>query len=358
MHIILMAGGVGTRFWPLSRRSRPKQLLNIVGSKSMLRLTYERIRSLTDPSKIMIITNVELKKVIEEELPEVPPDNIIGEPQGRNTAPCIGLGAAIVLSRAGKDEVMVVLPADHLISDANNFRSTIKAGVEYARKNDRLITLGIKPTYPETGYGYIQIKDLRDDANGKNIYEVRTFAEKPNSETAERFLKSGDFFWNSGIFIWKTGKILQEIDEYLPELSSDLEKISQAVDKKSFGKVVRDMYSHTKPISIDYGVLETSEDVSVIVADFNWNDLGSWEAVYNISPKDNRGNVIHSDKKILINAQNNYFYAKNKIIAAVDVDDLVVVDMEDAILICRREKSQNVKSVVDHLVRKQMEKYL
>jgi len=358
MYIVLMAGGVGTRFWPLSRRSRPKQLLSIVGSKSMLRLTFERIRPLTDPEKILVITNIELKKAIEEELPEIPPDNIIGEPQGRNTAPCIGLSAAVVKTRAGEDEVMVVLPADHLISDSGNFRATIKVGADFASKNDTLITIGIKPSYPETGYGYIQISDLRHKQNKKSIYKVRAFAEKPNTETAERFLKSGDFFWNSGIFIWRTGKILEEMDEHLPELSSDLEKIAKAIGKKSFKKVVEEVYSHTRSISIDYGVMEAANDVSVIAADFNWNDLGSWEAVYNISPKDNRGNVIHSSKNILINAQNNYFYAKNKMIAAVDVEDLVVVEMDDAILICRKEKSQNVKSVVDYLVRKGMEKYL
>jgi len=358
MYITLMAGGVGTRFWPLSRRSRPKQLLKIIGSKSMLRLTFERIRPLTESEKILIITNMELKKDIEQELPELPPENIIGEPQGRNTAPCIGLAAAVIKTRAGEDEVMVVLPADHLISNTENFRSTIKIGVDFAIKHDTLITLGIKPTYPETGYGYIQTSDLLSKQKRKSIYKVRTFAEKPNMETAERFLKSGDFFWNSGIFIWKIGKILKEMDEYLPELRSDVEKIAQSVNKKTFKKVVGEVYSHTKPISIDYGVLESSEDVSVIAADFNWNDIGSWEAVYNISPKDNRGNVIHADKNILVNAHNNYFYAKNKIIAAIDVEDLVVVDMDDAVLICRKEMSQNVKSVVDQLVRKRLNKYL
>lgn len=358
MYIILMAGGVGTRFWPLSRRSRPKQLLSIVGSKSMLRLTYERIRSLTDPARILVITNMDLKSDVEAELPEIPSENIIGEPQGKNTAPCIGLGAAIVRARASVDEVMVVLPADHLISDTDNFKATIRIGTMFAQKHNTLTTIGIKPTYPETGYGYIQVGDLRETSDKRNIYRVRTFAEKPNMETAERFLRSGDFLWNSGIFIWKTGKILKEMDEYLPELSSDLERISDAVGKKSFGKIVENVYSHTKPISIDYGVLETSEDVSVIAADFNWNDLGSWEAVYNISPKDNRGNVIHADKSLILNAQNNYFYAKNKIIAAIDVEDLIVVEMDDAILICKREQSQNVKTIVDQLVRKGLENYL
>jgi mannose-1-phosphate guanylyltransferase len=358
MYIILMAGGVGTRFWPLSRRSRPKQLLSIVGSKSMLRLTYERIRSLTDPSRILVITNMDLKNDVQAELPEIPPENIIGEPQGKNTAPCIGLGAAIVRARAGDGEVMVVLPADHLISDTDNFKATIQIGTVFAQKHDTLTTIGIKPTYPETGYGYIQVGELRETSNERNIYRVRTFAEKPNSETAERFLKSGDFLWNSGIFIWKTGKILKEVDEYLPELGSDLERITAAVGKKSFEKIIENVYSHTKAISIDYGVLETSEDVSVIAADFNWNDLGSWEAVYNISPKDNRGNVIHAEKNLILNAQNNYFYAKNKIIAAIDVEDLIVVEMDDALLICKREQSQNVKTIVDHLVRKGLEKYL
>lgn len=358
MYIVLMAGGVGTRFWPLSRRETPKQLLSIVGSKTMLRLTFERIRSLTDVANILIITGKELKKSVESQLPEIPADNIIGEPVGRNTAPCIGLAAAIISARGDADQPMVVLPADHLISQVRNFQTILKLGVAFAAEQNTLLTIGIKPSYPETGYGYIQIGKEVHTRKGRKIYRVKTFAEKPNPETAERFLKSGDFLWNSGMFIWRTDAILAEIDEHLPELHEDLLKIQKSVRSKSFSRVVSDVYSRTKSISIDYGVMELAANVGVIESDFEWNDLGSWEAVYNISPKDKNQNVVNARDSIILNSSKNYFYSKKKIIAAVDVQNLVVVEMDDAILICRRDQSQNVKDVVELLSRQGKNKYL
>lgn len=358
MFVVLMAGGTGTRFWPRSRKSHPKQLLNIIGSKSMLQLTFERVKNLTSPNKIIIITNTEQKPHIEQQLPEIPSNNIIAEPFGRNTAPCIGLAACIIKKIENPKEVMVVLPADHLIGDAKKFISTIKSGVEYIESSECLLTLGVKPSYPETGYGYIQTGDKISDLQAIDICKVKTFAEKPNKDTAERFLKSGDFLWNSGMFIWKVEDILKEIDDHIPELGEDLVDIENAYGKSNFSKVLKEVYSRTKPISIDYGVMENAKKVCVIKADFQWNDLGSWEAVYNISPKDNNGNVVDGKKSILINTKNNYFYSSKKLIAAVDVENLVLVEMDDAILICNKDKSQNVKSVVDYIERKDMEDYL
>jgi mannose-1-phosphate guanylyltransferase len=353
-----MAGGIGTRFWPMSRRANPKQLLNIVGSKTMLRLTYDRIKSLTEPGRILIITAKELKRAIGSEVPEVPSRNIIAEPIGRNTAPCIGLAAAIISSRGDADSPMVVLPADHLISDVKNFQKTIKIGTDFAAEKDSLLTIGIKPAYPETGYGYIQLGKEIGSKSRKKIYQVKTFAEKPNFETAERFLKSGDFLWNSGMFAWRTENILNEIDEHIPELREDLKKIERAYGTKKFRHTLSDVYQRTKPISIDYGVMESAKNVCVVEANFNWNDLGSWEAVYNISPKEKNKNVIIAKDSILIDSSENFFYSKKKMIAAVNVDNLVVVDMDDAILICRKEQSQSVKEVVEHLSRKKMDRYL
>jgi len=358
MFVVLMAGGTGTRFWPRSRKSYPKQLLNIIGSRSMLQLTFDRIKKLTSPDKILIITNNEQKSKIEDQLPEVPNENIIPEPIGRNTAPCIGLAATIIKKLQDQNEVMVVLPADHLIGNAASFIKTIKAGVDYIKSNECLLTLGVTPAYPETGYGYVQAGDKISDSRGMDIYKVKTFAEKPNKETAQRFLKSGDFFWNSGMFIWKVSHILHEIDEFIPELSYDLKQIEDSYGKRNYKKTLSDVYSRTKSISIDYGIMEHAKAVCVIKADFKWNDLGSWEAVYNISPKDKNGNVLDSQLSVLINAQNNYFYSSKKLIAAVDVEDLVVVEMDDAILVCKRENSQNVKMIVDHLERKDLEEYL
>jgi mannose-1-phosphate guanylyltransferase len=358
MYIVLMAGGVGTRFWPMSRKSRPKQLLHIVSAKSMLRLTYERIVPLAPPEHIMIITNEDQKDQIRRQIPELPAENIIAEPYGRNTAPCIALASAIVSARGKEKDVMVVLPADHLVADSANFQRTIQIGAEYAARNKSLLTLGIHPHYPETGYGYIQMNERISEREGKEIFHVKTFAEKPNLETAVLFLKSGDFLWNSGIFIWSVKNILQAFQEYLPELGLDLLKIKAAVGKANFNTVVGDVYSRTKPVSIDYGIMEMAKDVCVLKANFDWNDLGSWEAVYNISPRDSHGNVVHSKDQVMINSRNNYFYSQKKLIAAINIEGLVVVEMDDALLICKKEDSQDVKTVVEQLARKGMNSYL
>ena len=358
MFAVLMAGGVGTRFWPKSRKTYPKQLLSFTGKKSMLQNTYDRIKPLTSDANILVITSADLKKAIEKQLPQLPKDNIIGEPERKNTAPCIGLAAAVIEQKASENEVMVILPADHLVSNVANFRKTLRVGVEYAKESNSLITLGIQPTYPETGYGYIQVDEKIATKKEKEIFKVKTFAEKPNFETAERFIRSGDFFWNSGMFIWSVKAIKREIDEHLPALGEDLKLIQQYVGKPKFRKALSDMYSRTKSVSIDYGIMEVAKSVIVIKSNFQWNDLGSWEAIYNISNKDNNGNVCHTKNELLMNAKNNYFYSPKKLIAAVDVEDLVVVDMDDAILICSKQKSQEVKDIVDYLKRKKMKSYL
>jgi mannose-1-phosphate guanylyltransferase len=358
MYIILMAGGVGTRFWPMSRKTRPKQLLHIVGTKSMIRLTYERVANLVDPAQILIITNKDQKDQIIKQVPEIPVENIIAEPFGRNTAPCVALGSAIVAARGNEQDVMVVLPADHLVADADNFKRTIQMAADYTEHNEGLLTIGIHPRYPETGYGYIQMNEKIFEQDERQIYHVKTFAEKPNLETAVLFLKSGDFLWNSGIFIWSLRSIVQAFHEYLPELGMDLIKIRDAVGKPNFESVVYDVYSRTKAVSIDYGLMEVAKNVYVLKANFDWNDLGSWEAVYNISPSDAHGNVIQSKENIMINARNNYFYSQKKLIAAVNIEGLVVVDMDDALLICKKEDSQDVKAIVDQLTRKGMDSFL
>jgi mannose-1-phosphate guanylyltransferase len=358
MYAVLMAGGEGTRFWPKSRKSYPKQLLNFAGSGSMLQQAYERIKPLMSDDKILVVTNAKLKKEIQKQLPHIPAGNIIGEPEGRNTAPCIGVAAAIIQEKSSDEEIMVVLPADHLVRGLSDFKKTLQAGVEYAKANDALITLGIQPTYPETGYGYIQVDEKLYSKRGKDIFRVRAFAEKPNIETAMRFIKSGDFLWNSGMFIWSVRAIMKEIDDHLPELAEDLKLLQRNAGKPKFKNVLADVYARTKSISIDYGIMEVAKNVCVIKANFDWNDLGSWEAIYNISKKDKNGNVCHANKEILLDAKNNYFYSPKKIIAAVDVEGLVVVDMPDALLICSKEKSQQVKIIVDCLKRQKMNSYL
>jgi mannose-1-phosphate guanylyltransferase len=361
MYFVLMAGGIGSRFWPRSRSSQPKQLLQILGTRSMMQMTYDRIRNLAEPEKILIVTNQDLKEAIAEQIPDIPRENIIGEPFGRNTAPCVGLACAFMKNRepADSNEVMVVLPADHLIQDEQKYLDVLKTAVNYAAHNDYLLTIGIVPAYPETGYGYIQRNEAVLSSNQKTIYKVKTFAEKPNRDTAERFLKSGDFFWNSGMFVWNYNTIMKEFEEYIPELAEGIHQIAEDVGTDNQDEAVLDLYSKIKSISLDYGILEVSKRVGVIEGDFRWNDVGSWEAVYNISEKDDQANVVNTDKKIMLNAGDNYLYSsENKIIVAMDVEGLVLVETDDAILICKKEKSQNVKNVVDLLRQKNWDTYL
>ena len=361
MYIVMMAGGIGSRFWPRSRAALPKQLINIFGGSSMLQMTYERVADFVDNENILVITNIDLVEIVKKQLPDLPEKNIIGEPFGRNTAPCVALAAEIIKLRTGSDEeVMVVLPADHLIEDKSNFRKTIEAAAKYASQNDCLITLGIKPAYPETGYGYIQ-KDKRlpgIDHYEHKVYRVKTFAEKPNRETAEVFLKSGDFLWNSGMFIWMVKSVMREIDEQLPALSEALKKVRGKLKGDSFDEAILDVYSKIKSISIDYGIMENAEKVCVLETMFDWNDVGSWEAVYNISEKDKHNNAIISRDAVLKDAKNNYVHSAKKLVALVNVENLVVVETDDALLICNKDDSQRVKEIVDALQRKELIKYM
>ncbi len=360
MYIVLMAGGVGTRFWPKSREARPKQFLKIFGERSMLQMTYDRIKGITPDDKILVITNMDFRDQVLEQLPEIPEINVIGEPFGRSTAPCIGMASAIIMKREKNDsEVMAVLPADHLIEDVNVFRDTLILAEKHAKRAGTLITLGVKPTYPETGYGYIQ-KDVESvSENHHNIYKVKAFAEKPNRETADRFLQSGDFLWNSGMFIWTVSAIMTEFDEHLTEFAESVNKICEKVDTEQFDDAMLDVYSRIKSISIDYGIMEVAQNVCVIEADFKWNDVGSWESVHNISKKDDQGNAISAADQVVLDARNNYVSMTNdKLIALVDVSDLAIVETDDVLLICRKEGSQRVKDIVDTLRRRDMTKYL
>ena len=358
MYIVLMAGGIGTRFWPRSRANMPKQLLNIFGNKSMLRMTYERIKKLTSDDKIIIITSMELSQQVKEHIPELPEANIIAEPFGRNTAPCIGLASAIINKRANKNEVMVVLPADHLIENDEDFRDTVGIAADYVRENNCLMTIGIAPAYPETGYGYIQQAEKIQTIHNKNIFKVKTFAEKPNLETAQRFIASGDFFWNSGMFIWNVGTIMHSFDEYQHDLMHGISEIEKYLDTPRMNEAIYDLYSKIKSISIDYGIMEYAKDVHVIQADFKWNDIGSWEAVFNIAQKDQNKNAVTAKDYISINSKNNYLFSEKKMVAAIGIKDIVLVDTDDAILICKKDQSQMVKELVEEIKKTDLKNYL
>lgn len=349
MVALIMAGGAGTRFWPKSRDHHPKQLLQIVGSGTMLQNTVRRLQPNIPPDRVFIVCKQSHREAIAEQLPEVPRENIIIEPQGKSTAPCIGLAALFIEQRFG-NEVMIVLPADHLIGAEQNFRQTLLNAAKIAAEEDALITIGIKPTFPATGYGYIQCGQETETVGGAR--RVKTFAEKPNLETAKVFLRSGDFLWNSGIFVWRISTIREQFEEHLPHLHDGLQEIAQHLDTREEEEVIARVYQQIKSISIDYGVMEKAKNVLVLPSNFEWNDLGSWDEVYKLSPKDKDDNALCEGDHALLNTSGCLIDVPGKTVAALGLRDLIIVETEDALLLCPREHAQEVKEVVDLLKRK------
>lgn len=359
LYAVIMAGGVGARFWPRSREKTPKQLLEIVGSGTMIQNTVRRLDGFIDSKNIFVVTNKVQKASVIKQLPSIPPQNIFGEPIGRNTAPCIGL-AALFIRRLDPNGVMVILPSDHVIQMVEEFQRILRLAVNVAIESGHLITIGIKPTRPETGYGYIQFIDEDDSASkyfSQGVYKVKTFAEKPNYPTAEKFLQSGDFLWNSGIFIWRVDVILDEFKRLLPDLYDGLMKIEQTLGTEKFHSTLEYVYGVVRGISIDYGVMEKAGSVYVIKGDFGWSDVGSWDEVSNISEKDENNNVVRG-KVITRETSDSFIYSNDKLIVTIGVNDLIIITTDDAVLVCRRGKSQDVREIVDYLKRKQMNDFL
>ncbi|MDD8017398.1 MAG: mannose-1-phosphate guanylyltransferase [Bacteroidota bacterium] len=359
VYAVIMAGGVGSRFWPRSREKSPKQLLEIVGEGTMIQNTVRRLKGFVEEKNIFVVTNKLQKNAIVKQLPNVPVENIIVEPVGRNTAACIGL-ASLFIHRLDPKGIMIVLPADHIIANEQEFIRVLMVSSQVAHITSGLVTIGIQPTHPETGYGYIQVKDKAEESQPINIhgvFEVKTFAEKPNLATAQKFLESGDFYWNSGMFIWRVDVILSEMQKSLPELYAQLIQLQPSIGTPLFDHNLETTYGLIRSISIDYGVMEKAGRVYAVKGDFGWNDLGSWDEVSRISSKDEHGNFAEG-KIIGINSKNTYVHGADKIIAIVGVEDLIVIDTPDALLICKKGESQNVKEVVDHLRHKQMNEYL
>jgi mannose-1-phosphate guanylyltransferase len=353
LYAVIMAGGIGSRFWPRSKEKSPKQLLRIFGENTMIQDTVERLKGLVDDENIYIITNKIQKPEIVVQLNHIPPENIIEEPFGRNTAACIGL-ASVIIKKKDKDAVTLILPADHIIKDKNIFHTTLKNAAKFAYESKGLVTIGVPPTRPETGYGYIQIDDK---SVSDNIFKVLTFAEKPNYGTAVRFIESGDFMWNSGMFIWKADVILNEIKNYLPELYEGLETISKDIGNPEYEKTLFNVYGILRSISIDYGIMEKSKQVFLIKGQFSWSDVGSWEEVYQLTEKNGDGNAlngnIYSERTI-----DSYIYSPDKFTAVIGVENLIIINTEEALLVCRRDNCQDVKKIVDHLKINKMSEYL
>lgn len=357
MFVVIMAGGAGTRFWPKSRERRPKQLLPIIGEGTMLQNTVQRLLPMVPAENIFVISNQVQYEGIIEQLTMLPTENIIIEPRPKNTAACIGLGAILLQQRAA-NEVMVVLPADHLIGDDEVFCETLLHAGKIAAEKEVLITIGIQPTYPATGYGYIQHNHEKVAVGNATAYRVKTFAEKPNLATAKRFLDSGDFLWNSGIFVWRLPVILAQLEEHLPHHYDGLREIARALGTPEQNSTIDRVYQQIKSISIDYGVMEKAQNVLVLRGQFRWNDLGSWDEVYKLLPKDQEYNATNGNQHVLLDSNGCLIDVPGKTVAAVGLRDLMIVETEDALLLCPRSRAQEVKDLVELIKRRKLQHLL
>jgi mannose-1-phosphate guanylyltransferase len=355
LHAVIMAGGIGARFWPASRRQRPKQVIDLFGEGPMIQQTIERIAPLAPPERRWVVTNREQMQVIRNSSPSLAPSQFIFDAMGRNTAPAIGL-AAVHLLHTDRDAVMMLFPADHRITDVNVFRTALQNAVTLVEHSDYLATIGIQPDRPETGYGYIQV-DYPAGALGENVFRVKTFAEKPNLQTAQIFLESGEFLWNSGIFIWRADTILQQIAEHLPQWYSGLEEIAKVIGTPAEEETTWSVFSALKGISIDYGVMEHAPRVGVVRGTFGWSDVGSWDEVWRIVDHDEHENG-RQGRAMFVNAKENLVLSKDRLIVVQGLDKIVVIDSGDAILICPREDSQQVRDVVEALEKSGHEEFL
>jgi mannose-1-phosphate guanylyltransferase len=356
---VILAGGRGTRFWPLSRKRRAKQLLALDGKQTMIQQTVARLAPMAAPSRFWIITNDDLRPAILRQLPKLPPKQIIAEPAGRNTAPAIGL-AAFLLLRHDPDAVLGLFPSDHVIAEPAQYHATLSAGIEIAAAGENIVVLGIRPTRPETGYGYIEA----GAADRQGSLRVRRFTEKPDLATAKQFLDAGNYFWNSGMFLWRADTLANALREHLPNTAPLLEKIAAAYGTRKFAGTFRKLYPKCENISIDYAVLEprsakgeAQSRIFCLASDFGWNDLGSWTALHEhhvAKAKPADGSLVSASGSFALNAKNNYIHAPGKFVALIGVSNLVIVETEDALLVTTLDQSQEVGKVVKHLDEKKL----
>lgn len=351
---LIMAGGQGERFWPRSRKALPKQFLSLTeDNKTMIQLTVERILPLVDMEDIYIATNENYRGLVKEQLPLLPEENILCEPVGRNTAPCIGLGAACVSAKY-EDALMIVLPSDHVIKCIDVFRDTLKTACETAEAGENLVTMGITPNYPETGYGYI--KFYKDQILGQaNL--VQEFVEKPDLETAKAYLASGEYLWNSGMFVWKVSTILKRMEEFLPDTYAGLMKIKDTIGTQDFASILKEEFYHFQSVSIDYGILEKADHIYTLPGNFGWDDVGSWLAVKRLHEADEHDNLLLGNV-IAIDSESCIVEGNQRLIAMAGIKDLIVVDEKDAILICHKDNAAQIKDIIKELKEKNLEQYL
>ncbi len=351
-----MAGGSGTRFWPRSKTAKPKQYLNIFGEDSLLQSTIKRFATFTETDNIYIVSGKTQAEVLERQTPMLPKQNLIYEPVGKNTLPCIGL-AAMYAEKENPDGIMVVSPSDHLIENDELFRDTVLAAVKIANERNGIVTIGITPSYPATGYGYVKTAENITGSEKISQFKVERFVEKPNEKTASEYIKQGGFYWNSGLFVFKISVFLDAVKQFAPDLYGDLRKIQSELGNPSFEQTLDTVYRAVESISVDYGIMEHAKNIYLVEGNFVWNDLGSWESVYLTGKKDENGNV-GSGETILMDTKNSYVHSDKGLIAVIGLDDVVVVQDGDTILVCKRERAEDVKNVVDQLKAENKNHYL
>ncbi len=354
-YCVIMAGGIGSRFWPISRGSKPKQFLDILGTgKTFIRSTFERFLPVVPVENFLVVTNASYKDLVLDQIPELREDQLLCEPLGRNTAPCIAY-AAFRLRAVAPDADMIVTPSDHLILNEAEFCRVIEEGVSFAHTHDAMMTIGIRPDHPNTGYGYIQREPC---IPGSSISRVKTFTEKPNLEMAKVFVESGEFYWNAGIFIWKVETILRALDEFLPDTYQLFDSMADYFGTPAEEEHIQKIYPECRGISIDFGVMEKAENVYVRCSDFGWSDIGTWGALYQHSPKDENGNVVPHNSA-LYNTHNCIFkVGDGKIVVAEGLEDYIVVDQDNVLMICPRSDEQNIKKFIDDVKYKSGDRFI
>jgi len=355
-YVAIMAGGIGSRFWPESRTSYPKQFIDILGTgRSLIQWTYQRFKHICPQENIYFITNQQYIQTLKDQIPEVRDENIISEPSRKNTAPCAAYFAHKMMALNPKANI-IMSPADHLIMDERAFERTAQEALDFVAHHEALLTLGIKPTRPDTGYGYIQY-DVEEELD--KVYRVKTFTEKPSLELARTFLKSGDFLWNSGIFVWNVKTIMEALEKYLPEMHDVFLQAKDVYNThKEFDKI-NGLYSQCTNISIDYGIMEKAKNVYVIPSYFGWCDLGTWESAYENSEKDYLGNAVYGDNVMVIDASECMIKVPNdKLLVVQGLEQFIVIDTPDVLLICERNREQQIKEYVAEVKRNKGDKYL
>jgi len=355
LYAVVLAGGGGTRLWPLSRVDQPKHLLRLYGPNTLVSQTFKRVKALIPHDRMLTITVADQVQALREEVPDLLPDNIVVEPSGKSTGPCVGL-MALLIHKRDPDAIMVSMASDHAIQDEEGFRTVLRAAVDAAEAG-HLVTIGIVPDYPEAGYGYIQRGELLEQHVGHDVYRVLRFTEKPDLETARSFVETGRYFWNSSIFVWKVSVILSEIRRLLPELYAQLMEIEPALDTIQQAEVIERVWDSVHPVSVDVGVMERASDVVVLPANIGWSDVGCWSSVASLTPVDAYGNAVQGES-IVLDCRDTYIRSSGRLVAAVGLSDMVVIETEDAVLVCPKDRAQDVRSIVEQLKRKGREEYL